>query len=150
MARSAATLYRMASIWGSILGACAIMVMSALHGPNPSPASISTHPAKKHARIGAFPARVGVGEVFAYVAERCRSGEGASARAWRATSASLWPSSPSSKGISTPHIMHGRPSTRRWTSNPLPILEIGNHHTSRVLSAFAKEVAKTVHIEGEG
>ena len=72
------------------------MVMSALHGVarsgllaylcesqvEPQSANVcfknrfAHHPAKKHARIGAFPARVGVGEVLAYVAERCRSEKG--------------------------------------------------------------------------
>src|ERR1039457_5025511 len=36
------------------------------------------------------------------------------------TSASLWPSNPTSCGISTPPRIHLRPAAKRWTSIPIP------------------------------
>src|SRR5829696_1028010 len=40
--------------------------------------------------------------------------------AWPATSASEWPSRPSSKGTTTPPRTSGRPGTSRWASTPCP------------------------------
>src|ERR1017187_1337935 len=49
----------------------------------------------------------------------------ASATAWANTSASLWPSKPTSCGIWTPPMMHLRPSANRCTSIPIPTRFIG-------------------------
>jgi len=49
----------------------------------------------------------------------------ASVSAWSRTSASEWPTAPTTDGTTTPPSTRRRPRLRQWASNPIPVLNAG-------------------------
>src|SRR6266852_1196534 len=121
ISRSAARFATIAPVCDAILGACAMMVASTLATLKPA-ARIFLPTSRSRVRLFAF-------LYFGFVSGKCSpispsaaAPSSASHIAWMSTSASEKPSSPFSKGITTPPTTSFRPATRACRSKPCPIL----------------------------